>query len=139
MDDKLYCKKCGRLRRTGKFGNLNKDIPSIRERNGKNLYCKDCMSIYRKVYAKQNPIGYMKTVKAVKRYKKRNKNKIKEYNKNYYQENKERIMYNLKCRKETECVMIFDDDLKKESKQKINKNRKITKKHKEIEINPQRK
>ena len=139
QDDKLTCKKCGRLRRTEKFGDLNKNTPVIKERGNKNLYCKDCMSIYRKVYAKENPIGYRKTVKAIKRYKKRNKSKIKEYNKNYYKENKDRIMYNLKCRRTTECVMIFDDDLKKASKQKINKDIRITKKHGEIEINPQRK
>jgi hypothetical protein len=139
-DNKLICLKCGKLRRVGKFGNLSKNIPSINERNGKNLYCRDCMSIYRKVYAKQNPKGVKRTKMAKKKYNRRNKRKISDYNKNYYQENKNRIMYNLKCKKDTECVMIFDDDLVKVKEEKINKNRKInTKKYKNIEINPQRK
>jgi len=65
---------------------------------------------------------------------KNNKDKKKERNKQYYLKNKERILYNKKCRETTECVMIFDDEPKKPTKKKINKDRQIY-----IKIDPKRK
>jgi hypothetical protein len=125
---KKICKGCGRNRRLGKFG-VQKRMP-----DGKNIYCRDCMRAYIRRY-KKSPKGSFIQKNCVAKYKDRNKDKIKEYNKQYYIENKNRIIYNKKCREETECVMIFDESDKKPDIKKINKDRKLD----TIVINPKRK
>jgi hypothetical protein len=125
---KKICKGCGRNRRLGKFGQQK------RSPDGKNPYCKDCMRAYNKRY-KQSSKGSSIQKNCVLKYKARNKEKIKEYNRQYYIKNKTRILYNKKCREETECVMIFDEKPQKPDVKKINKVRKVD----TIIINPMRK
>ena len=123
---KKICLSCGRNRKIGKFGKLS------RYPDGKNPYCRDCMRDKRNNYA-CSPVGRIKTQKAINKWKKKNKKQIKEYNKEYYIKNKERILYNKRAREETECVLITED-LEKTTKQKINKGRKLC-----IVIDPKRK
>lgn len=125
---KKICKGCGRNRKIGKFGQQS------RRPDGKNLYCKDCMRLYNKRY-KQSSKGSSIQKNCVLKYKKKNKDSIKEYNRQYYIKNKERILYNKKCRETTECVMIFDEKPVKPNVEKINKSRKLD----TIIINPKRK
>jgi hypothetical protein len=79
------------------------------------------MRTYNKRY-KRSSKGCSTQKNCVLKYKQNNKEKIKEYNRQYYIKNKARIMYNKKCREETECVMIFDDEPRVK---KINKIRKV--------------
>ena len=118
---KKICKCCGRNRRIGKFGKLSASS------DGKNPYCRDCMRKYTTSH-KNSPKGKFIQKQAVKKYEK--KNSRKEYFKEYYIKNKERILYNKKCREETECILITENP-KKTVKPKINKGR-------EICINPKR-
>jgi len=125
---KKICKGCGRNRKLSKFGKQS------RRPDGKNLYCKDCMRLYNKRY-RQSSKGSSIQKNCVLRYKEKNKDNIKEYNRQYYIKNKTRILYNKKCREETECVMIFDEKPHKPNVEKINKSRKLD----TIIINPKRK
>jgi len=124
---KKICKGCGKNRRLGKFGQQSK------RPDGKNLYCKECMRIYNKQY-KQSSKGSSIQRNCVLKYKDKNKDKIREYNRLYYIKNKKRILYNKKCRETTECVNIFENHQKPDVK-KINKGRKID----TIVIDPKRK
>lgn len=110
---KKICKGCGRNRKIGKFGMLS------RSPDGKNYYCRDCMRAMTKNY-KTSTRGMLKQKQSEKKWKKKNKRHIKDYNKSYYIENKERILYNKKCRETTECVLIPEMPKKTEQK-KINK------------------
>lgn len=126
--NKKICIGCNRLRKIGKFGNKTKSS------DGKNPYCRDCMRIITSNY-KSSLKGSISQKKSVNKYKAKNVEKIKEYNKDYYIKNKARILYNKRCREDTECVMIFDEPEKKIRKKKINKdNKKYI-----IEIDPKRK
>lgn len=125
---KKICIGCGRNRRIGRFGN------QTRMPDGKNPYCRDCMRSYTKNYKNSQKGKYIQA-KCKEKYKTNNKDKIREYNKEYYKKNRDRILYNKKCRETTECVMIFDEDLKKLEQKKINKVRKLD----TIFIDPKRK
>ena len=122
---KKICIGCDRNRPIGKFGK------QTRMPDGKNPYCRDCMKLYNKRY-RQSHRGIISQQKSDLKYKKNNKDKISEYNKQYYIKNRNRILYNKKCRETTECVMIFDEKPKKPVKKKINKGSIIV-------INPKRK
>ena len=98
---KKICKGCGRNRKIGKF---SKDS---HKKDGKRIYCRDCISILNKRY-RTSPIGRIKHKKSVDNWKKKNKAAIREYNKAYYQKNKNIILYNKKAREETECVLIVE-------------------------------
>lgn len=121
---KKICTKCGRNRLIGKFGNC------AASPDGKSYYCRDCKKNMNRNY-KLTQNGMAKTKRNISKWKKENRDKIKKYNKEYYKKNKDRILYNKKCREETECVLIFDEP-EKPNKRKINKIR-------EIHINPKRK
>lgn len=125
---KKVCIGCGRNRKIGKFGKQSR-MP-----DGKNPYCRECMREYTARY-KASPKGSRIQKKSVKKYKRKNKKEIKEYNHQYYLDNKDRIIYNKICRETTECVNIFDDEPKKEEVKKINKGRQLY----TIVINPKRK
>jgi hypothetical protein len=125
---KKICKGCGRKRKLGKFGQ------QARMSDGKNPYCKDCMRLYNKKY-KNSPKGSSIQKSCVLKYKTKNKEKIKEYNRQYYIKNKDIILYNKKCRETTECVMIFDETPIESNIKNINKDRKLD----VIVINPKRK
>lgn len=112
---KKICKRCGRNRKIGKFGSKTSSP------DGKNYYCKDCMRILNKRY-KNTLRGKLKQKKCKERYKSKNKEKIKEFNKEYYIKNRERILYNKRCREDTESVLITESSEKK-GQTKINKDR----------------
>lgn len=120
---KKICQCCGRNRRIGKFGKRS-DNP-----DGKNIYCRDCMRDKRSGYT-CTPIGMLSKRKTIENWKKKNKKRVSEYNKKYYKKNRERILYNKRCREETECILITE----KSSQRKINKGR-----EKYIVIDPKRK
>ena len=98
----------------------------LRMSDGKNPYCRDCMRLFNKKY-KNSPKGSSIQKACVEKYKSKNKDKIKEYNRQYYLKNKQRILYNKKCRETTECLMIFDDPQQKHDIKKINKSREVYK------------
>jgi hypothetical protein len=110
-------------RRIGKFGKMS-DNP-----DGKNIYCRDCMRDKRSSYT-CTPVGMLTKRKTIENWKKKNRKRVSEYNKKYYRENRERILYNKRCREETECILITE----KSSQRKINKGR-----EKCIVIDPKRK
>ena len=110
---KKKCLCCGRNRRIGKFGRRS------RYSDGKNPYCRDCMRDKRNNYVNK-PIGRRKLKEAKEKWRNNNKNHISNYNKKYYKKNKERIMYNIKSKKNTESIMVFEDE------KKINKSREIS-------------
>lgn len=122
---KKICKKCGRNRKIGKFGKLSC------KPDGKNIYCRDCMKEIRDSYKKTSK-GSIIQKKSEEKYRNRNKEKRKDYNKEYYKKNKQRIIYNKKSKKDTECILIFENS-KKPNKKKINKIEKL-----DIQINPKR-
>jgi hypothetical protein len=124
---KKICKRCGRNRKIGKFGKLSS------KPDGKNIYCRDCMKEIRSRYDK-TPKGVFLNKKSIDDWKRNNKEHIKEYNKQYYLKNKERILYNKKAREETECILITETP-KKTVKEKINKSSDVC----TIVINPKRK
>ena len=124
---KKICRKCGRNRRIEKFGKLSASA------DGKNYYCRECMRVFNK-NNKTSTRGILKQRKYSHKWKLKNKQHIKDYNKKYYVDNKDRIIYNKKCREETECVLITEASEKTQQK-KINKGRKVC----IIEINPKRK
>lgn len=126
---KKVCIGCGRNRKIGKFGKQS------RMSDGKNPYCRECMREYTARY-KASPKGSRIQKKSVKKYKRKNKKEIKEYNHQYYLDNKDRIEYNKKCRENLEYSLkerelLFSND-KITNKKNINKNV-------EIIINPRRK
>lgn len=123
---KKICKKCGRNRKIGKFG------IDYRNNDGKRIYCRDCIKEYNKLY-KNTHAGNVKHKKSVENWKNKNKISISNYNKEYYKKNRRRILYDKKCREETESVLIFEDDVKVEKK----KNK--TEDKYNIIINPKRK
>jgi len=123
---KRVCSCCGRNRKIGKFGKRS-DYS-----DGKNPCCRDCMREKRLKYS-CTAIGKRKTNEAINKWKKGNKRQIKEYNKKYYEDNKNRILYNKKAREETECILITENS-EKPNKIKINKGREIC-----IVIDPKRK
>lgn len=125
---KKVCKMCGRNRKIGKFGKLSA------KSDCKNIYCRECMRKITNRY-KCTPIGRRKQIKAVKKYKDRNKESIKDYNRQYYLKNKERILLYKKSRENTESILITE----KSNIKKINNNNKKKKKHSVIVINPKRK
>jgi len=118
---KKVCKHCGRNRRIGKFGKYS------RSPYKKNYYCRDCMSSMTKKYL-NTPKGKIISEKSKKKWKRKNKKKINEYNKSYYKKNKDRISYNKKCR-----GTLISEKPENICKSKINKDRLI------IKINPKRK
>lgn len=120
---KKVCKKCGRNRKIGKFG---KDSSKP---DGKRIYCRDCVSLMNKSYAR-TPEGRAKKKKCIQAYKDKNADAIREYNKDYYIKNKDRIMYNKKVR---ECTLNTENPQKREHR-KINKGRNVC-----IVIDPKRK
>ena len=123
---KKICKGCNRNRRIGKFA---KD--SYRK-DGKRIYCRDCVSIINKRY-RLSPIGRFYHKKSIDTWKKKNKFAIKEYNRKYYRKKKHIILYNKRAREETESVLIFDELVMKNF---VNPK---TYKKKLITINPKRK
>lgn len=125
-ENKKICKKCKRRRKLGKFGKLSSSP------DGKNIYCRDCMKEIRNKY-KKTPKGIELQKKSVETYQQKNKQRLKEYYRKYYLANKKRILYNIKTKKETKSILIFENQ-KKTSKIKINKNRQI-----DTKINPKRK
>lgn len=124
---KKICKKCGKNRRIGKFG---KDKRMF---DGKRIYCKDCIRILNKK-AKSTIKGKEVNQKTIKKWKDDNKDKIKKYNKEYYQKKKDIILYNRKAKKETEDMLIIGKS-KKNIQIKINNDRKEY----IIKIDPKRK
>jgi len=123
---KKICKGCGRNRKIGKFAR------DSNKKDGKRIYCRDCISILNKRY-RTSPIGRIKHKKSVDNWKKKNKKAIKEYNKAYYRKKKHIILYNKRAREDTECVLIvgkFEDT----SKVHAIKSNKF-----DITINPKRK
>lgn len=116
---KKVCQCCGRNRKIGKFGKRS-DNP-----DGKNIYCRDCMRDKRTKYF-CTPVGSSAKQKTIQEWKCKNKKRVSEYNKEYYQRNKDRILYNKRARKTIECD--------KPSQKKINKGRKVC-----IIIDPKRK
>lgn len=117
---KKVCQGCGRNRKIGKFGKRS-DNP-----DGKNIYCRDCMRDIRSRYVCTLK-GKSVKEKSIQKWKKNNKKKVSDYNKEYYEKNKARILYNKKARK---CSLITE----KTSKRKINKGRQVC-----IVIDPKRK
>ena len=91
---KKICKGCGRNRKIGKFAR-----DSYR-RDGKRIYCRDCISFINKRY-RTSPIGRIKHKKSVDTWKKNNKAAIREYNKAYYRKKKNIILYNKRAREDT--------------------------------------
>lgn len=110
---KKICKGCGRNRKIGKFA---KDS---HKKDGKRIYCRDCISILNKRY-RTSPIGRIKHKKSVDKWKKKNKIATKEYNKAYYQKNKNIILYNKRAREGTESVIIVE---KFENRAKVQANK----------------
>jgi len=98
---KKICKGCGRNRKIGKF---SKDSY---KKDGKRIYCRDCISILNRRY-RTSPIGRIKHKKSVDNWKKKNKAAIRKYNQEYYRKNKHIILYNKRAREETECVLIVE-------------------------------
>lgn len=123
---KKICKRCGRNRKIGKFGKKSSYS------DGKNIYCRDCMRDITNAY-KNSHKGRLIQLKCEKTYKKKNKKPISEYNKAYYLKNKDRILYNLRCRKDTECILITEKP-EKIDKPKINKSSELY----SIKIDPKR-
>jgi hypothetical protein len=128
---KKICKGCGRNRKIGKFAR------DSQKKDGKRIYCRDCISILNKRY-RTSPIGRIKHKKSVDNWKKKNKIAIKKYNKAYYQKKKNIILYNKRAREDTESVVIvekLDSRAKGQAKKSIqaNKCNKF-----EITINPKR-
>lgn len=117
---KKICKKCGRNRRIGKFGKDSKT------KDGKRIYCKDCVKEYNLAYINTYD-GNIKHKKTVKKWKVENKEAISIYNNKYYRKNRDRIMYNKKAREETESILIPDKEIIENKKENI------------IVINPKRK
>lgn len=128
---KKICKGCGRNRKIGKF-----DRDSIKK-DGKRIYCRDCISILNRRY-RTSPIGRIRHKKSVDNWKKKNKIAIREYNKAYYQKNKNIILYNKRAREDTESVVIVEK-LENRAKVQANKCIQANKCNKfEITINPKR-
>ena len=94
---KKICKGCGRNRRIGRFAR------DSHKKDGKRIYCRDCISILNKRY-RNSPIGRINHKKSVDTWKKNNKTAIREYNKSYYIKKRHIILYNKKAREETESV-----------------------------------
>jgi hypothetical protein len=122
---KKICKGCGKNRKIGKFGILS------RSADGKNYYCRDCMKLVTKRY-RSSFKGRKSVKKSNEKYKGNNKEKISEYNRKYYRDNIDRILYNKKCRETLTCEEETFEYPKKTNKIKINKSG-------VIEINPKRK
>ena len=128
---KKICKGCGRNRKLGKFAT------DSHKKDGKRIYCRDCISILNKRY-RTSPIGRIKHQKSVDDWKKKNKTAIKEYNKKYYKKNINIILYNKRAREDTESVVIVEK-LKNRAKAQTNKCIQAKKCNKfEITINPKR-
>ncbi len=123
---KKICKGCGRNRKIGKFAR------DSHKKDGKRIYCRDCISILNKRY-RTSPIGRIKHKKSVENWKKKNKIAIKEYNKAYYKKKRHIILYNKRAREETECVLIVEK-LENGYHKKENKLSRLY-----IRINPKRK
>jgi hypothetical protein len=121
---KKTCKKCGKTLPINNFGYLSKSV------DGRNCYCRSCMQKFTKKY-KKSTRGKKKQEKALKRYKKKNKKQIKEYNKQYYLKHRTFILDQIIAKKTTECVNIFDDEIR--TKKNINSKKDID----DIVINPQ--
>jgi predicted Fe-S protein YdhL (DUF1289 family) len=141
---KKICKGCGRNRRLGKVWSA-KEKP-----DGKNIRKHILQGLYESIQISdiKNPLKVVPFKKIVlkkickgcgRNRLKYKESEIKTRSKNttgqYYIKNKTRILYNKKCREETECVMIFDEKPQKPNVKKINKVRKVD----TIIINPMRK
>ena len=113
---KKVCKKCERNRLIGKFSK------NSRSPDGKDYYCRDCRKDLSKQYYTTLK-GRINHRKRDSKWKKNNKDKIREYNKQYYKKKRHIILYNKKCRESTECILITEPP-KKINKPKINKDRK---------------
>lgn len=125
---KKLCPQCGRNRRIDKKWNSC-------SWKGTQSVCKDCQSINNKRYRNHPKYKFLKK-RIDKRYREKNKDKIKKYKAEYYQKNKQRILTDARSRKLTESVLIFENTDKK----KINMTRykRDPSKH-EIVIDPKRK
>jgi hypothetical protein len=123
---KRTCPTCGKNRRLDKKYYNNKS-----RTNGKQVECKDCQSD-RNNRLKQTERYKIFKRKRDRKWKQENRDKVKNYNAEYYKKYKERIM----SRRNTESILIIDNGDKK----KINTSRPIRKKYPDdIVINPQRK
>jgi len=122
---KKRCPGCGRNRKFGKYYN-NSYQP-----DGKQIQCKDCQRKRNAAARKTEHFRILKR-KRDKNWKSKNRELVKESNKNYYQKHKERIM----SRRNTESILIIENPDQK----KINTSRYIHKNFQDdIVINPQRK
>ena len=129
---KKICKGCGRNRKIGKFAR------DSHKKDGKRIYCRDCISILNKRY-RTSPIGRIKHKKSVENWKKKNKIAIKDYNKAYYKKKRHIILYNKRAREETECVLIVEK-IGNKAQVQTNKCIKANKSDRfDITINPKRK
>lgn len=123
---KKICPTCGKNRRLDKKYYNNKS-----RTNGKQVECKECQRD-RNNRAKQTERYKIFKRKRDKKWKQGNRDKVKNYNSEYYKKYKERIM----SRRNTESILIIENGNKK----KINTSRPIQKKYTDdIVINPQRK
>jgi hypothetical protein len=91
---KKICTGCKRNRRIGKFGRDKS------RKDGKRIYCRDCISILNKKY-RNTFIGKIKHKESVDKWKKNNKAAIRKYNKAYYRRKKHIILYNKRARRDT--------------------------------------
>lgn len=123
---KKICTGCRRNRRIGKFARDNS------RKDGKRIYCRDCIRVLNRNF-RLSPIGRLNHRKSVVKWKKNNKDAIREYNKVYYERKNHIIRYNKKCREETESVLIFGD-FENRTKFKPRKENRV-----DIVINPRRK
>lgn len=98
---KKICSRCGRKRRIGRFA---RDTSRV---DGKRIYCRECISAINRNY-RNSPIGRIKHQRCVEKWKANNKAATREYNKAYYIRKKHIILYNKRCREETESVCILD-------------------------------
>lgn len=120
---KKICQGCGRNRKIGKFGKSSKYFDS------KNVYCRECMGKFTKGW-KHSPNGIVSNKNYNKKWRRKNKERIKEYNKEYYKSNKDRILYNNRAKQ-----TLITENSKNNGKLKINKSRLVY----SIEIDPKRK
>ena len=120
---KKICKCCGRNRRIGRFGRLSA------KSDGKNIYCRECMREFTKEW-KHSLKGIVSNKNYNRKWRRENKNRIKEYNKEYYKLNKDRILYNNRA-----IRTLITENSKNNDELKINKSRSVY----SIEIDPKRK
>lgn len=107
------CNKCKIKKELNLFSSDKK------KKDGKNLYCKECINFSSKKWRDDNPD---KRNKIVERWKVKNKEKIKEQQRNYYNKNSEKRKQANKKWKETnkEKIRVDNRNWKKENSDLIN-------------------